>query len=194
MAQSKRPPRPRVPAPSVAPQPQQPAAGSDVAVPVFVVTVDGTQYTMDLERDITISNTWEGINDALVCNAKQFARWGALEVRVTQACKRRYAELFAAMRVALMGETAQGTAKPPSAEVVKQAVLESEEYSALAATAQLLETGRTALKMRMDAVLELARNMRSELEAGLLDKRQVVGSARAEAKLRELYPGGASGE
>ena len=86
MAQSKRPPRPRVPAPSVAPQPQQPAAGSDVAVPVFVVTVDGTQYTMDLERDITISNTWEGINDALVCNAKQFARWGALEVRVTQAC------------------------------------------------------------------------------------------------------------
>jgi len=102
--------------------------------------------------------------------------------------------LFAAMRVALMGETAQGTAKPPSAEVVKQAVLESEEYSALAATAQLLETGRTALKMRMDAVLELARNMRSELEAGLLDKRQVVGSARAEAKLRELYPGGASGE
>src|SRR5215472_11972895 len=106
MAQSKRPPRPRVPAPSVAAQqPAPPAASSDVAVPVFVVTVDGTQYAMDLERDITIFNTWEGINDALVSNAKQFARWGALEVRVTQACKRKYAELFADMRIALMGET-----------------------------------------------------------------------------------------
>lgn len=151
-------------------------------LPPFVVSLASRTYMMDLEADLRATDTWEGINESLLRVPMIFSRWAMLEVMMNRQAKKKFAEKFRYHRELLIN---LGNPKPTEA-TIKAAVETDDEYATVVAVAGQLEAGRKSLNMLMEAVLERARNFRSELEAGMVARR-VGGGQRDDAAVNKLY-------
>ena len=161
-----------------------PAKGNGVAPTptpageLFDVTIQGKHYTLDPEADARFNTDLQGLNDALARNPSLFARYAALEVRARHNAvdgveaaenelKRLHAELYAQVEA-----LARDSGQKATVDSLKSAVLTNDLYQQALAryqravyTAELLLAGKQAMNVRLQAVVELARNMRAEWDA-----------------------------
>lgn len=142
------------------------------------LTLGGHTYSRDLEPDTAIDLTSDGLSQALAENPARFSWWAALMVRaqaLADEAENHRAMLYARLYSRYEGEqTHKG--KRPTVEAVRSAVILDQEYQArLTKAAQAREAVGMAkvacatLRKRQDSLMEIAKNLRAEVQAGMRD-------------------------
>jgi len=143
------------------------------------IDLSGRVFDEDLTAQLAFSSDPQGLNEALVDHANRFAHWAAMECvakenleEAKNGMKLLEADLFRRIEKTL---TEEQDGKKPTLDRIRSEMVKRDDYqegSDTVARAQVMldriVVGRQAMMHRKDCLIEVARNMRAEMDAGLV--------------------------
>jgi hypothetical protein len=173
------------------------ADGLDVSLPI---KLGKRVYSEDLSSQLHFDSDPGGLNKALVEQSSRFAHWAALECIAKETLEKEKnglalleAELFRKIEEILT----EKEEKKPTLDRIRSEMIrrpEHKEQKELVQNAQAMldriVVGRQALYMRKDCLIEVARNLRAEMEGPLsVTSRQAGKVENAKSRAKKLYRG-----
>jgi hypothetical protein len=142
-------------------------------------------YSEDLQSQLHFENDIDSVNVALVEHSKVFAHWLMLENAAREEAeskKNELALLEAKLFEVYETKLSQEQDKKPTLDKIKGKIIRNTKHVALKqevaksqSVLSRITVGRQALQSRKDCLIELARNMRAEMEYNLSVPKTPIG-------------------